>query len=246
MLKPVFYFLCTGNSCRSQMAEGWARHFCKDRIEVYSAGVETHGLNPRAVAVMKESDVDITHHNSKLIDPELLSCADYVITLCGDANDKCPMTPPHVKRLHWGFEDPAKAQGTDDEIQTKFREVRDDIRDKVHGFLTQIGLLTLNTEGRLFTLNNLTKDQIRQNVRSRYKQIAVNVDCCSTTAGCCNSPVDYNEISAKLGYSNKELSAVPSGANLGLGCGNPQAIAELKLKEVVLDLGSGGGFDCCI
>jgi arsenate reductase len=138
MGKKLVYFLCTGNSCRSQMAEGWARHLGGDEIEVHSAGVEAHGLNPRAVAAMQEVGIDISHHQSKLIDPDLLNRADYVITLCGDANDRCPMTPPHVKRLHWGLEDPARATGTETEIQAKFREVRDAIRDKVLNFLQEI------------------------------------------------------------------------------------------------------------
>ncbi len=138
MTKPIVYFLCTGNSCRSQIAEGLARHFGGNKIEVYSAGVEAHGLNPRAVATMKEAGIDIAHHESKLIDTELLNRADYVITLCGDANDRCPMTPPHVKRLHWGFEDPAKAKGTEEEIQAKFREVRNAIRDRIQAFLDEL------------------------------------------------------------------------------------------------------------
>ncbi|KPV43813.1 arsenate reductase (thioredoxin) [Alicyclobacillus ferrooxydans] len=138
MTKPIIYFLCTGNSCRSQIAEGWARHLGGDKIEVYSAGVEAHGLNPRAVATMKEANVDISQHTSKLIDPDLLNRADYVITLCGDANDRCPMTPPHVTRLHWGFEDPARATGTEEEVQTKFRDVRNAIRDKIQEFLSDM------------------------------------------------------------------------------------------------------------
>lgn len=138
MTKPIVYFLCTGNSCRSQIAEGLARHLGADKIDVHSAGVEAHGLNPRAVATMKEAGIDISHHESKLIDSDLLNRADYVITLCGDANDRCPVTPPHVKRLHWGFEDPAKATGTEDEVQAKFREVRDAIQDRIHGFLNEL------------------------------------------------------------------------------------------------------------
>lgn len=138
MTKPIVYFLCTGNSCRSQIAEGLARHLGADKIEVHSAGVEAHGLNPRAVATMKEVGIDISHHESKLIDPDLLNRADYVITLCGDANDRCPVTPPHVKRLHWGFEDPAKATGTEDEVQAKFREVRDAIRSRVQEFIREL------------------------------------------------------------------------------------------------------------
>ncbi|KPV43122.1 arsenate reductase [Alicyclobacillus ferrooxydans] len=117
------------------MAEGLARMLGADRIEVHSAGVEAHGLNPRAVAVMNEAGIDISKHTSKRIDTELLNRADYVITLCGDANDRCPVTPPHVHRLHWGFEDPAKATGTEEEVQRKFREVRDAIGSRIKRFL---------------------------------------------------------------------------------------------------------------
>lgn len=138
MSKPLIYFLCTGNSCRSQMAEGWARHLGGDRIEVKSAGIETHGLNPRAVAAMKDAGVDISRHTSDLIDPVLMNKADYVITLCGDANDKCPVTPPHVKRLHWGMEDPAKATGSEQEITAKFYAVRDEIKAHVAALLTRL------------------------------------------------------------------------------------------------------------
>lgn len=138
MPKPLIYFLCTGNSCRSQIAEGWAKHFGKNNINVYSAGIETHGLNPRAVAVMQESGIDIASQTSDLIDSEILNKADYVITLCADANDKCPVAPPHIKRLHWGFDDPAKATGTEEEVRAKFREVRDNVRDKIQSFLETI------------------------------------------------------------------------------------------------------------
>lgn len=137
MKKPLVYFLCTGNSCRSQMAEGWARKFGGDKIEVHSAGIETHGVNPRAVTAMKDAGVDISRHTSDLIDPEILNKADYVITLCGDANDKCPVTPSHVNRLHWGFEDPAKATGSDEEVTAKFSEVRDAIKNRISTFLSK-------------------------------------------------------------------------------------------------------------
>jgi len=119
------------------MAEGLANHLGNDQVEVYSAGIETHGLNPRAVAAMKDVGIDISHHQSKLIDPEILNKADYVITLCGDANDKCPVTPPHVNRLHWGFEDPGKATGSEEEVTTKFHEVRDAIHDRIVKFLKE-------------------------------------------------------------------------------------------------------------
>ncbi|WP_075980730.1 arsenate reductase (thioredoxin) [Bacillus massilinigeriensis] len=132
--KQKIYFLCTGNSCRSQMAEGWAKKYLGDKWEVRSAGIETHGVNPNAVKVMKEVGVDISNHTSDLIDPVYLNKADLVVTLCSDAADKCPVTPPDVKRVHWGFDDPAKAEGTDDEKWEFFQRVRDDIRDRIKHF----------------------------------------------------------------------------------------------------------------
>ncbi len=138
MKKVSVYFLCTGNSCRSQMAEGWMKHRYGDRFEVYSAGIEQHGLNPRAVQAMRDAGVDISQQTSDVIDDERLQSVDYVITLCGDANDKCPVTPPHVLRLHWGLEDPAKAQGTEEEIMEKFYHVRDTIRQQIDDFVQTI------------------------------------------------------------------------------------------------------------
>lgn len=134
MSKKTIYFLCTGNSCRSQMAEGFAKKILGDRFNVYSAGIEAHGLNPKAVEVMKEKGIDISKQTSDVIDPEILNKADYVITLCGDARDKCPMTPPHVHRAHWGFDDPAKAEGTEEEVWAVFRRVRDQIEERIQRF----------------------------------------------------------------------------------------------------------------
>lgn len=140
-MKPLLYFLCTGNSCRSQMAEGWARQLGRDRVLVYSAGIAAHGVNPLAIAVMQEAGVDISGHTSKLIDPALLNRADYVITLCGDADEACPVTPPQVVRIHWGLLDPARATGSEHEIMAKFREVRDEIQQRVRQLLVdKIGI----------------------------------------------------------------------------------------------------------
>lgn len=136
MSKPLVYFLCTGNSCRSQMADGFLKALGSERYEVKSAGLEAHGLNPRAVQVMKEAAVDISHHTSDVIDPEVLARADYIITLCGHANDNCPVVQnDHAERWHWGFDDPAKAEGSEEEIMNQFREVRDAIRDRINQFL---------------------------------------------------------------------------------------------------------------
>jgi len=125
------YFLCTGNSCRSQMAEGFARQMAPQDWQIASAGVERHGLNPLAVKVMAERGVDIRQHHSKLIDNDYLQHSDMVVTLCGDARDKCPMTPPTVAKRHWPLPDPAQATGTDEEVLAVFRQVRDDIEGRV-------------------------------------------------------------------------------------------------------------------
>lgn len=133
-MKPVLYFLCTGNSCRSQMADGFGKKYLGDRFDVRSAGIEAHGLNPKAVQAMQEVGIDISEHTSDVIDLEVLNNAAFVITLCGDANDKCPTTPPHVRREHWGFEDPARAVGTEAEVWRVFQKVRDQIEDRIREF----------------------------------------------------------------------------------------------------------------
>lgn len=134
MTKKTLYFLCTGNSCRSQMAEGWGKEYLGDNWEVFSAGIEAHGVNPKAVQAMKEVDVDITNQSSDLIDRNILNTADLVVTLCGDAIDNCPTIPPHVRHEHWGFDDPAKAEGTDEEVWAVFQRVRDEIGEKINAF----------------------------------------------------------------------------------------------------------------
>lgn len=128
---PQIYFLCTGNSCRSQMAEGFAKKILGPNWRVASAGIETHGLNPNAVKVMAEKNIDISHNQSKLINSNYLNSSDLVITLCGDARDRCPVTPPSVKKEHWPLQDPAQAQGSDQEILDVFRQVRDEIEQRV-------------------------------------------------------------------------------------------------------------------
>ncbi|WP_065410974.1 arsenate reductase (thioredoxin) [Pseudobacillus wudalianchiensis] len=128
MSKKLIYFLCTGNSCRSQMAEGWAKKYLDNEWNVYSAGIEAHGLNQNAVKAMQEAGVDISNQTSDIIDPEILNNADLVVTLCGDAADKCPITPPHVKREHWGFDDPAGKEWSE------FQRVRDEIGERIKQF----------------------------------------------------------------------------------------------------------------
>ena len=126
-------FLCTGNACRSQMAEGWARRLVGDRLEPFSAGASTHGLDPRAVRVMAEAGVDISGQRSKHVDEVRHIPFDYVVTLCDRARDACPVLPGKVRILHAGFEDPAAARGTEEEVLVVFRRVRDALRQFVEG-----------------------------------------------------------------------------------------------------------------
>ena len=126
--RPKVLFLCTGNSCRSQMAEGWARHLLGDRLDALSAGIETHGLNPRAVRVMAEAGVDIAGQRSELITDHLDTGLDLVVTVCDHAAESCPVFPGDVRVVHQSFQDPAKATGSEDEILDQFRAVRDEIR----------------------------------------------------------------------------------------------------------------------
>lgn len=125
------YFLCTGNSCRSQMAEGFAKDILGSNWEVRSAGVEVHGVNPLAIKVMDEVGIDISHNTSKLIETDYLNQCSIVVTLCGDAKDKCPVTPSSVKRIHWPLKDPNQASGNERERLIVFREVRDQIKQNI-------------------------------------------------------------------------------------------------------------------
>jgi arsenate reductase len=129
--------LCTGNSCRSQIAEGYLRHFAKNRATIYSAGVATHGVNPKAVAVMAEDDVDISAHTSNNIDEYFDIDFDFVITVCDNAKERCPFFPTEAKKFHYNFPDPAKAIGSDMEIMSEFRRVRDMIKGYSLNFIQE-------------------------------------------------------------------------------------------------------------
>lgn len=133
MLKVMF--LCTGNSCRSQMAEGFARELGNGLIEPFSAGLLAAGVHPRAIAVMKEIGIDISNQKSKEIDDDLLQTMDMVITLCSNAVEACPWTPPEIKRIHWPIKDPVGTVGSDKKIMKEFRRARDEIRDRIQGFV---------------------------------------------------------------------------------------------------------------
>jgi len=129
--------LCTGNSCRSQLAEGYIRHFAGNKAAIYSAGIETHGVNPKAIKVMAEDHLDISGHTSNHVDEYLSIPFDYVITVCDNANEACPYFPGNVQRFHHNFPDPAKATGTPDEVMGEFRRVRDMVKVYAADFVSQ-------------------------------------------------------------------------------------------------------------
>ena len=135
-------FLCTGNSCRSQMADGFARELGKGVIEAHSAGLIKSHVHPKAIAVMKEVDIDISGHQSKAIDENILKQMDIIVTLCSHANSSCPVTPPEIKKIHTPVNDPVGASGTEVEMMEAFRKARDEIKAKVE---TLIDLLKRNS-----------------------------------------------------------------------------------------------------
>lgn len=131
-------FLCTGNSCRSQMAEGFAREYGKGIIEAHSAGLTPAGVNPRAIAVMKEIGIDISSQKSKAIDDKILKQMDVIVTLCGHAEAMCPMTPPEIERIHMPVDDPVSAIGTEKKILKGFRRARDEIKGNVERLINKL------------------------------------------------------------------------------------------------------------
>jgi arsenate reductase len=135
-MKKRVLFLCTGNSCRSQIAEGWLKHLGGENFEVFSAGIEAHGKNPRAINVMREAGVDISDQESEILDATLLNSLDLLVAVCGHADEFCPVVPVSCKKEHWPFDDPAKSTGSEEEIMDSFRRVRDQIRRKIEQFVS--------------------------------------------------------------------------------------------------------------
>jgi arsenate reductase len=136
-MKKRVLFLCTHNSCRSQMAEGLVNHFLGDRFEAFSAGTEATKVNLLATRVMAEFGIDISQHRSKTLDEFAGQPFDYVITLCGDASEKCPLFFGGVERVHLGFDDPSRNKGPDDEVLPEYRRVRDEIRQRLTRFFLE-------------------------------------------------------------------------------------------------------------
>lgn len=129
--------LCTGNSCRSQIAEGYLRHFAGDAAQIYSAGIETHGVNPKAIETMQEDGIDISGHTSNNVNEYRDIDFDFVITVCDHAKESCPYFPTNAVKLHYNFPDPAKATGTPEEIKEQFRTVRQMIKDYSLSFVNE-------------------------------------------------------------------------------------------------------------
>ena len=137
MMTKKVLVLCTGNSCRSQIAEGYLRYFAEQKAEIFSAGVETHGVNPKAIETMKEDGIDISHHTSNNIDEYRNIDFDFVITVCDNAKERCPFFPTKAQKFHYNFPDPAKATGNDDEISEEFRKVRQQIKEYCEKFVAE-------------------------------------------------------------------------------------------------------------
>ena len=244
-------FLCTGNSCRSQMAEGWAHALKPREIQAYSAGTNPHGLNPLAVRAMREAGVDISTHRSRR--PEEIGVDfDVVVTVCDSAHESCPVFAG-ARIVHVGFDDPprlAKGAASDEEAMPHYRRVRDEIRAFIERLPGAIAPVAARSAAE--------QDALRGQVRDGYAEIAraggwseakaaAGQACCAPGGGCCG-PATFTpaELAQAIGYSQRELSFAPEDANMGLSCGNPTAIASLCAGETVLDLGAGGGFDCFI
>lgn len=140
--KPIkVLFLCTSNSCRSQMAEAWLRALGGERFEVYSAGLEPHGIHPKTISVLEEAGLDLSNQRSKSLDEYMGKIAfDYLITVCGNAEERCPFFPGMGTRMHWPFEDPVAYNGPEDEKLALFRKVRDQIKSRIEQWLEELDL----------------------------------------------------------------------------------------------------------
>lgn len=158
MDKTSIYFLCTGNSCRSQMAEGFAKHYLGNTHEIHSAGIEPRGIHPLAIKVMNEKGIDISGQTSDVVSVKLLNKADIVITLCKDAMERCPISLPRSSHFHWPLDDPAKEQGTEEYILNTFRRVRDEIEITIQKFVTGNSGVVLNSNDSKFDQLLLKED----------------------------------------------------------------------------------------
>ncbi|MDD9893776.1 MAG: arsenate reductase (thioredoxin) [Gammaproteobacteria bacterium] len=138
MASNSLLFLCTGNSCRSQMCEGYAKQLFPDEWTILSAGIEAHGKNPRAISIMAEDGLDISAQESTVLSDEMIEQTHYFVTVCGHADEHCPVLPPGKIRIHWPLPDPAKATGTEEEITEQFRAVRDEVKQRMYALSAEL------------------------------------------------------------------------------------------------------------
>ena len=229
--------LCTGNSCRSQMAEGFLKSF-DSRLEVFSAGTNPAvAANQNAVAVMKEVGIDISGNKPKNVEIFLADPFDYVITVCGGAQETCPAFIGNVKhRLHIGFDDPADAVGTFEEVVPVYRRVRDEIKEGFAAFYKESIKSAMDQEAT--ALKTMVQEKYGKSAEQSKEQNEIS--CCGTTS-CCGD-VDYTIFSED--YSKNQ--GYNPDADLGLGCGIPTDFAGIRKGDHVLDLGSGAGNDCFV
>lgn len=228
--------ICTGNSCRSQMAHGFMESF-DSNIIVCSAGTQAIGrINKKAVEVMKEVGIDISNHTSDPIEMYLEENWDYIITVCSDANENCPVFPGRVtNRLHFGFDDPSKFVGSPEFIWNEYRRVRDEIKNKFFEFY--------QTEIRP---KMIKPDNIKFVIQEKYGEIVKGRNskgggsCCGTSSCCGNQNINMSSD----GY--KEMEGYVPDADFGLGCGIPTHLAAISKGDSILDLGSGAGNDCFV
>jgi len=232
--------LCTGNSCRSQMAEGFLKSF-DEKLEVYSAGTKpAEKVHPLAVKVMAEVNIDISKNQPKSVEQFLSNSFDFVITVCGGANESCPtFTGKVANRWHIGFDDPAEAIGSEEEKLLVFRRVRNEISETFASFYKSQIVKKMDANAA----NNEKKKEI---VREKYSQIAVQNEtsgcCCDCGCGDNANTIDYTIFSEN--YSR--IKGYNPDADLGLGCGLPTEFAKIKKGDTVVDLGSGAGNDCFV
>ena len=234
-MKKKVLFICVHNSARSQMAAAWLNEICGDYFEAESAGLEPGELNPLAVQVMDEVGIDISNNKTQAVFDVFKSGQffPYVITVCDESEAAgCPIFPGVTNRLHWSFPDPSALVGTQEEWLEGIRKIRD---GELKRGVTKC-VLSMREVMKIAPTES-SSETVREEVRRRYGATASDKSACADA--CCTSTS-----ATALGYSAEDQAAAPEAANLGLGCGNPLAIASLKQGQVVLDLGSGAGFDC--